>query len=318
MGAAVKPNPIRSVLAATDLTPASDDVLASAARLARAARARLHVIHAFDLELSPYPDVDGRAPTFPGRIAQAHERLDAQLARARPGRTTVASLEVVIYAAHRAILERAAAVQADVVVLGPHRDHAAGLLGTTADRVVRSAPCPCLVVRRPLEIPLRRVLVPIDLSDPAAGALAAAIGWCERLGPADAELLLPPVQLDVVHVIPRFMDCDELSANHAGMGPRLGAQVERALAGHGAGVDVREELLWGDGVAAEIVAYAGQRHAGLIVMATHGHGAVKRALVGSVASTVARTAPCAVLLVPPAQWSGVKTEPARGAAAAHA
>lgn len=312
----MKPNPIRSVLAATDLTPASDDVLGSAARLARAAGARLHVIHAFDLELSAYPGIDGAAPTFPGRIAEARERLDAQLAHTLPKGMRAESREVVIYAAHRAILERAVAVRADVVFLGPHRDRSAGLLGTTADRVIRSAPCPCLVVRRPLQLPLRRVLVPIDLSDPAAGALTAALGWCERLGPADAELLLPPVQLDVVHVIPRFLDCDELAANHADMGPRLSAQVERALAGHGAEVDVREELLWGDGAAAEIARYAEQRHAGLIVMATHGHGAVKRALVGSVASAVARTAPCAVLLVPPAQWSGAKAEPARDAAAA--
>ncbi|HEX6374017.1 MAG TPA: universal stress protein [Longimicrobium sp.] len=311
----MRPNPIRSVLAATDLTPASDDVLGSAARLARAAGARLHVIHAFDLELSAYPEIDGSAPTFPGRIAEAHERLDAQLAHTLPEGMEADSREIVIYVAHRAILDRAAQVQADVIVLGPHRDRSAGLLGTTADRVIRSAPCPCLVVHHPLTLPLRRVLVPIDLSDPAAGALATALGWCERLGPADAALLLPPVQLDVVHVIPRFLDCDELAANHAAMGPRLSAQVERALAGHGSQVDVREELLWGDPAATEIVRYAAQRHAELIILATHGHGALTRALVGSVASAVARTAPCAVLLVPPAQWSGVKTEPARDAAA---
>ena len=139
MGAAVRPNPIRSVLAATDLTPASNDVLGSAARLAQAAGARLHVIHAFDLELSAYPGIDGAAPTFPGRIAQAHERLDAQLAHTLPERMEAASREIVIYAAHRAILERAEAVGADVIVLGPHRDRSAGLLGTTADRVIRSA-----------------------------------------------------------------------------------------------------------------------------------------------------------------------------------
>ena len=205
----MKPNPIRSVLVATDLTPASDDVLGSAARLARATGARLHVIHAFDLEPSGYPGIDGTAPTFQGRIAEAHQRLNTQLAHTLPKGMQVASREIVIYAAHRAIVERAAAVQADVIVLGPHRDRSAGLLGTTADRVIRSASCPCLIVRRPLKLPLRRVLVPIDLSEPAAGALAAALEWCERLGPADADLLLPPVQLDVVHVIPRFLDCDE-------------------------------------------------------------------------------------------------------------
>ncbi|HEU0078622.1 MAG TPA: universal stress protein [Longimicrobiaceae bacterium] len=41
-----------------------------------------------------------------------------------------------------------------------------------------------------------------------------------------------------------------------------------------------------------------------LVLDTHGHGALRRALVGSIASAVARGAGCPVLLVPPALWSG--------------
>jgi nucleotide-binding universal stress UspA family protein len=315
MGAAVKPNPIRSVLAATDLTPASDDVLGSAARLARASGARLHVIHAFDLELSAYPGIDGSAPTFQGRIAEAEERLGRQLERTLPEGMQASSREIVIYVAHRAIVDRAAQVQADVIVLGPHRSRTSGLLGTTADRVIRSARCPCLVVRRPLELPLWRVLVPMDLSAPARRALDTTLGWVDALGAGNGELPLPAVELDVVHVIPRFLESGALPANHATIGPRLSEQVESALAERGSSASVREELLWGDGAAGEIVRYAEQQATGLIVLGTHGHGALKRALIGSVASAVARTAPCPVLLVPPARWSAVHTEPAREAAA---
>ncbi|HEV2132107.1 MAG TPA: universal stress protein, partial [Longimicrobiaceae bacterium] len=39
------------------------------------------------------------------------------------------------------------------------------------------------------------------------------------------------------------------------------------------------------------------------VIATHGYGALLRALIGSVASHVARRAPCSVLLVPPNRWA---------------
>lgn len=314
-GAAVKPNPIRSVLAATDLTPASDDVLGSAARLARASGARLHVIHAFDLELSAYPGIEGSVPTFQGRIAEAEERLGRQLARTLPEGMEASSREVVIYVAHRAIVDRAAQVQADVIVLGPHRNRTSGLLGTTADRVIRSAPCPCLVVRRPLELPLWRVLVPMDLSAPAGRALDTALGWVDGLGAGNGDLPVSAAEVEVVHVIPRFLRSGPLPASHTTIGLRLSEQVESLLAERGSAVPVRAELLWGDGAAGEIVRYAEQQAAGLIVLGTHGHGALKRALIGSVASAVARTAPCPVLLVPPARWT-VHAEPAREAAAA--
>ena len=297
--------PIRSILAATDLGESSDEVLRAAAALAGVARASLHVIHAFDLELGAYPELDG-PPTFHGRIARAEETLAAQLARTLPEGVETASREVAIYVAHRAIMDRAAAVRADVIVLGPHRGRAAAdrLLGTTADRVIRSAACPCLVVRAPLALPLRRVVVPLDLSDPARGALATAAGWVDAFGRGDPGQALPDVELDVVHVVPSLFATGELPVNRATIGPRLHRQVEEAIAGHPLGLTVREELVWGDGPAEEITRYAGERRAQLLVMATHGHGALKRALIGSVASAVARSARCPVLLVPPARWGG--------------
>jgi nucleotide-binding universal stress UspA family protein len=300
---------IHAVLAATDLTEGSDEVLRAAAALADAAGASLHVVHAFDLDLTAYPELDG-TPTFQGRIARAEEALAAQLARTVPDGAGAASRQVVVYVAHRAILDRAAEVRADVIVLGPHRGraHADRLLGTTADRVIRSAACPCLVVRGPLALPLRRVVVPLDLSDPARGALATAAGWVEAFGAGDPDLALPDVELDVVHVVPRLFAAGGLPVNRATIGPRLHRDVEEVLAEHAFGVTVREELVWGDGPADEIARYARERQAQLVVLATHGHGALKRALIGSAASAVARSAPCPVLLVPPSRWSGEEEE----------
>jgi nucleotide-binding universal stress UspA family protein len=311
--------PIHSILAATDLTEASDGVLRAAGAVAAVSGARLHVLHAFGLELTAYPELDG-PPTFQRRIEQAEETLAAQLARTLPDGVRAESGQVVIYAAHRAILERAAQVGADVIVLGPHRGSAPAdrLLGTTADRVIRSAACPCLVVRGPLRLPLRRVVVPLDLSDPARGALATAAAWVDALGASSPGLDLPDVELDVVHVVPRLFEADDLPVNRATIGPRLHRQVEEVLAEHAFGVAVREELVWGDAPAGEIVRYAEERRAQLVVLATHGHGALKRALIGSVASAVARAAPCAVLLVPPSRWSGREDEEAAAGVAAAA
>jgi len=47
----------------------------------------------------------------------------------------------------------------------------------------------------------------------------------------------------------------------------------------------------------EIVRYAIDRHIDLIVLGTHGRGAIGHALLGSVAERVVRTAPCPVLTV---------------------
>jgi nucleotide-binding universal stress UspA family protein len=46
-----------------------------------------------------------------------------------------------------------------------------------------------------------------------------------------------------------------------------------------------------------ILAFAEELHPDLIVMGTHGRRGVSRLVLGSVAESVARTAPCPVLLV---------------------
>ncbi|MDA1184821.1 MAG: universal stress protein [Acidobacteria bacterium] len=48
-----------------------------------------------------------------------------------------------------------------------------------------------------------------------------------------------------------------------------------------------------------IIEYATKNHVDLIVMGTHGRGAIAHAILGSVTERVVRFAPCAVLSVPP-------------------
>lgn len=300
------PSPIRSILAATDLSDASGEVLRAAGALAAHTGAELHVLHAFDPPPPPPADEPPLlSPTFEGRLRESERALDSQVRGVVPHTVEVASREVRIYVAHRAIVERARAVSADLVVLGPHRRRSAPgeLLGSTADRVIRTAPVPCLVVRRHLDLPLHRVVVPLDLSEPSQGALELATRWgtalAGRLDEGCAAL-----DLRVVHVLPAPLVRD-LPSGRAVVGPELHRMVEQSLARSGrvSDVIVREELLWGEGTADEIAAYAARERADLVVLATHGHGAVKRALLGSVASAVARRAACSVLLVPPALWS---------------
>ena len=232
--------------------------------------------------------------------------LDEQIRRTvRPG-VDVASQEVVIHVAYRAILDRADAVDADLLVLGAHRKRPLGdaFLGSTADRVIRSARAPCLVVRGPLSLPLRRVMVPLDLSEPALGALDVALEWSESLGPL-SEDGTPAPELIVLHVIPQVFDFEAATVKGAVIGPELRRAVgaARARVGGASPIHVREEVHWDDSPAEEIVRTADAEKVDLVVLGTHGYGALKRALIGSVASGVARGASCPVLLVPPALWS---------------
>jgi nucleotide-binding universal stress UspA family protein len=300
----------RSILAATDLSEASDEVLHAAAAVAERTGAALHVLHVYDFPPNPYLDLPAGAATFQDRIHSSETALDDRLASAG---VSAASRRVVIDVPHRAILAHALSVAADLIVLGPHRK--GGLeqrfLGSTADRVVRTAGVPCLVVRSHLNLPLRRVVVPVDLSDPAREALDLALDWGWRLGPGDAPSVGPALDLRVVHVLPAaLVGAGSMPSGHARVGPELHRDVAAALgrSAHRSNVCVREDLLWGSSAAEEIVRYADEEGAGLLVLATHGRGAVSRALVGSVTSAVARDARGCVLLVPPSLWRSGRDE----------
>ena len=300
------PNPSpQSILAATDLSPTCDPVLRAAGAIALRTGAVLHVIHAFDLPPSPYLDAREGAATFPDRIAAARLALQGQVERTVPAGVAVADQRIEIYAAHRAISEHAAGLGAGLVVIGPHTHAglAAGVLGSTADRLMRTLDAPCLIVRGELALPLRRVLVPLDLSEAARPALVNAVHWADTLGHARQS---PPrdTEVVVVHVVPRLELPSRLPFDHATVAPGVNAEVEAAFQAAGAPrhVAMREEVLWGDHPADEIVGLAEREWMDLVVLATHGHGALTRALVGSTASAVARRAPCPVLLIPPRLW----------------
>lgn len=297
---------LRSILVATDLTETSDEVLRAAAALAALTDAELHVLHAFDLELLPYTEKSAETVGFAERIRAAEQELDGQISRVVPPDVRVARRDVEIFVAHRAILERADAVAADLIVFGPHKRRPLGdaFLGSTADRVIRSADVPCLVVRGPLRLPLRQVMVPLDLSEPAIAALELALVWSDAFRPHGDDMDVGP-RVTVLHVMPRMLAGGDFPFDHAMIGPGLHKAIEGAVARSGAGgnVEVVEEVSWGDTPSEEILQAAVRDDADLLVLATHGHGAVKRALIGSVAAAVARESTIPVLLVPPALWS---------------
>lgn len=296
------PLPIRSILVASDLGPNSDVVLQAGAALAARVGAELHVMHAWDLQPVRYGDA---APgTFDENLAAADATLAAQIARAAPAGVRVASRKVVIFVPHRAIVEHAAHVGADLIVVGRHRAIGGGgaFLGSTADKVVRSAPVSCLVVYEPLHLPVRTVIAPVDFSEPSRAALRQAVAWTIALHAADE-----PACLSVLHVANRPPEGDERLAET--LRAELGRDIRRAgEEAASADITCTIELRWAREAADEIVRYTEEVEGDLLIMGTHGYGALRRALIGSVASAVTRRAPCPILLVPPSIWRAREEE----------
>jgi nucleotide-binding universal stress UspA family protein len=140
---------------------------------------------------------------------------------------------------------------------------------------------------------IKRILVPLDFSANATRALDYAHGLAQRLGAA----------LHLVHVceVPTMMTpaLDAYAIAYSDWSQRLGEEAERELnkTTKALGdVTVTTEVLFGS-PASSIVEAADTNKADMIVMGTHGHGAVMHMLMGNVAERVVRTAGCPVLTV---------------------
>ena len=144
---------IRRVLYPSDFSPASRAAFPKALELARANRAELLLVHV----LSPVP-VPVVSEYISPRVlddlirsarAAAQRRLDALRARAK--KAGVRAIALLAEGTPFTQIAKAAKVKhADLVVMGTHGR--SGLrklfLGSVAERVVGTAPCPVLTVRR--------------------------------------------------------------------------------------------------------------------------------------------------------------------------
>jgi nucleotide-binding universal stress UspA family protein len=134
-------------------------------------------------------------------------------------------------------------------------------------------------------IRIQRIVYPTDFSSYSTQAYFHAVGLTEQYRAA----------LDVVFVYHPTADNGRSKSDWA---ERL-ADI-RPL---NAGIPVRHAVLEGD-AAAEIVKYATDERADVIVIGTHGHTAADKPGLGSVAERVMRDAPCSVLVVKLAQRRG--------------
>lgn len=147
-----------------------------------------------------------------------------------------------------------------------------------------------------MAIQIKRILFPTDFSDYSA---TATIYACDLATKYDAEL-------HVLHTLETHLS----STPSFGMGLDLPRYVKESRAAAEKALTSVLDPQWSGSRAVvhavvegspkvEIVRYARTHEIGLIVLSTHGRSGLAHVIMGSVAESVVRTAPCPVLTVRP-------------------
>jgi nucleotide-binding universal stress UspA family protein len=303
---------IKTILCPVDFSEMSARTLRFAADTARWYGSQLTVLHVIPLAspanvlpimLGPAPIADVLDDATRARFSDEAARFVRGVIGGQP------SAEVRVVQApqvHTEIVEQARLLPADLIIIGTHglSGYQRLFLGSTAEKVLRSAPIPVLVVPpEPSALvaagaaAFDHILCAIDFSPASMAALTYAVSFAQE---ADAYLSLLYVQ--------------EVMPDPAELWDASGVARTQARAAERASILTRLRSLVPDDVRTychvdttveegkpyrEILRVAQERESDLIILGSHSHGAVGHLFFGSNAGHVVRGAPCPVLAVPP-------------------
>lgn len=294
---------LKTIVIGTSLTGASDSIVRTGVAVARTTGASPWLIHAY----LPPVSMPENGVVEASLLEQQAQALQDGLAN-QALRTGLAGLSgfqphqlrLALGSPPREIVSLARRVKADLIILGGAEGD--GLrrffLGSTADPVIRKAPCPVLVLHSEAAFPPTRVEMPVDLSPISANAFRQGVSFLIQLGvpltETEALFVLNPFEVGgSVHFTPEQIErfaTEELrrfvQADSPGPVPHL-TQIRTGYP--------REEIL----------AILKKRKVDLAILGTLGRSGFERLTVGSVASRVMHEAECNLLIVPPeaSLWS---------------
>jgi nucleotide-binding universal stress UspA family protein len=203
------------------------------------------------------------------------------------------------------VIAAARAEDSDLIVVGTRGKTGLAhvLLGSTAERVIRGAPCPVLTVRMEpadpgqeegapsMPVTLERILVPIDFSDCSIDALEYAVVVAQQ---AKASVML----LHVLEPVSYGLDFDLGHIRSREDVRESWMKRLEELASSRQHPEVAVDVRLRGGLPADSILDAAQTlPCDLIVMGTHGRRGIAHALSGSVAEAVLRKARCPVVAV---------------------
>ena len=288
---------IERILCPTDLTPDSRAGLRYAAALAKAYDAQLIQIYCENSS-------DKHAGTLHGKPA---DLLEAALREHANQKDLKAlgwkSIVVGCDDPGDCITREASRHRADLVIMrSRRRPHRAALLGSVAESVSRTAPCPVLVMHNDErdwlngdspQIGLKSVLVAYDFSDHSELALKLGLSVAQEY----------QAELHVLHVLPAFtLDEPEISwypLGKEGVYHKVARRLQKAVPDEAyLWCKIKNVVCEGQPYR-EIIRYAQRNEIDLVCLGAQGAGFGLMTLFGSNVDRVLRQAPCPVLVARP-------------------
>lgn len=287
------------ILVASDFSESSDEALREADASARLAGAKLAVVHVI-------PDVQQLNPLFPqgnlgsefdvaGLISRVRTLLDERIKAVTGREPSEVERYVEVGLDYSEIIRRAEQYHPSLLFVGSlgKTGLTRVLMGSVAEKVVRYAHCPVVVVR-----PTKTrgvVIAATDMSKPSLDAVKVA---------AD-QASIRKAKLVVAHAIDFrgaafFGELGSFfgGAQHAIDVPVVLGATKQALSGALESIGVTAEaVVLNGGPSAMIHDLAVERGAELVVVGTHGRTGLARLALGSVAESIIRHVSCSVLAV---------------------
>lgn len=231
----------------------------------------------------------------------ASELLDAEVAAAN-SRGIAADKAVRFGAAWEELVKESCENQHDLVVMGTrHRDKAARLLfGSTAQKLIRFAPCPVWIVKPEETREIREIAVATDLSDSSIPVLHAAIGAARALN-ARLYILHVLEQDQISHLLIAGVSEEEIATCQQRMRIDAEAKLQTQLAS----TDYRTLQ---QGVKIEVIAGSPDHAIGdfvtanevdMLVIGTHGRRGLEGLLLGNTAERILPSIHASLLAVKP-------------------
>lgn len=295
---------LRHLVVATDGTETGDRAVSFALALARRHGSEVLLCNAVDHAFAIAESVTSNGSVglelpLVRSLDDAAKSILAEAAKRFTDVGVVATTAVLEGRPAPAIVKLARERQVDAIVMGTQgkRGLERFFMGSTADGVLRRTEVPTFVVppgAGDAEPSFERLLIAVDDSDPSDAAAAFARDFAKAEG---AQLII----CSVVETNELLDKASTYGYDPTSMLDELRATVSSLVAAHTARARMDElavENVITDGDPAEnIVKSAAARHAGLIVVGTHGRRGLRRLSVGSVAESVVRQSTVPVIVV---------------------